>query len=137
MKQLLLLICILSIAATCNDSKMTKGQNMADDKMSGSWTMVSYSAFLPDIPTLEEGDIVWTIDTKKSTVSVTKKDKERIDNLGFEPGVYSYEIKLDKIIINKREYAYSIAEEGILKLDKNTNPRLSKDQPVMRFKRME
>jgi hypothetical protein len=109
---------------------------MANDKMNGSWTMVSYSAYMPGIPTLEEGDILWAIDSKKSTISVAMKDKERSNNLGFEPDVYSYEIKLDKIIINKREYAYSRAEDGILKLDKNTDPRLSKDQPVMRFKRM-
>jgi len=136
MKKLLFLIAILSIAATCNDSKMTKKDNVANNKLAGKWTMTSYSAFIRGIPTLEAGDIVWTVDSKKSTVIVEMKDKEKTENLGLAPGSYSYEIKMDKIIIDKREYAFSIAEDGALKLDKNTDPKISRDQPVMRFKRM-
>ena len=138
MKKLLFLLSVLIFLATsCNNKATKKVAEVSDlDKLNGKWTMVSYSAFMPNIPSLADGDIIWRINRSKSEITVSMKNKTKTGNLGFEPGTYYYEVNKDKININGREYAYSFEADGNLKLDKNTDPSLSKDQPVMRFKMM-
>jgi hypothetical protein len=141
MKYILTIICLLSLAATCNNKTTTKANDKVETRsnttaINGKWTMVSYSAFLPNIPSLSEGDIVWKIDPATKTIAVLMKNPERTNDMGFNTGSYPYEIKGDKMIINGRTYLYMIEEDGSLKLDSNTDPNMSKDAPVMRFKKL-
>lgn len=135
MKYVLLFSCLIFIAATC--SKTTSQEKSLLQSLDGKWTMVSYVAFMPDLPILKKGDIIWKFDTKNAKVETKMKDAKRTEDIGFNPGTYSYKMDGDKIIINGRDYFYKINEDGTsMKLDKNTDPELSKDRPVMTFSRM-
>ena len=128
MKAVLPLLFLLIFSTSCSSTK-----NTANDKLNGKWTMTSYSAFLPRIPDIEDGDIIWEFDTKKSTVKVQKKKPEH-EFLGLKQGVYTYTKDTQKVNINGSDYFYILSDDQ-LKLDNNTDPRLSKDLPVILFKR--
>ncbi len=130
MKNSFLLLLTLFLFSACNSTKKT----IPNDPLHGQWTIASYSAFMPSIPEYNSGDVVWDFDTKKSTVTITKKDKEK-HRFSKAPGTYTYTIKDKMIIVDGSDYFYKV-EDGKLTLDDNTDPRMSKDLPVIVFARM-
>ena len=123
-----MLLSFTFLAGTCNQPNA--------HTLDGKWTMRSFIAFRPNIPEFKEGDIIWKIDTKTNRISVMLKNPKAHKNIGLPTGSYDFKINDDKLKVAEREYFYRFNEEGVLTLDQNTNPHLSKDLPVMTFKKM-
>lgn len=126
-----LTVCLLGACDTVNQTTTSTPK----DDLHGKWTIVSYSAFMPSLPEFSDGDVVWDFDSNKKTVTVSKKDPEKHRVAGMKPGTYPYSIKDEMLMINGSDYAYSF-DDGKLKLDSNTDPRLSRDGPVIGFERI-
>jgi len=130
MKYLVTLVTALFLVSACNSTKT----NTSTNPLHGKWTIDSYSAFAPNLPTFSPGDVVWNFDCNKSTVTVIKKDANSYE-YPLDPGTYPYKIVDKKMMINGADYNYSLTN-GKLKLDSNTDPRMSADGPVITFARM-
>ncbi len=131
MKYLMMALFAVSLVAACNTPSGTSSTTPKDE-LDGKWTMTSYSAFMPNIPTLSTGDIVWVFDSNKKSLTITKKDLEKLRVLGKAPGTYTYAVNDGMLTIGRSKFAYTL-KNGTLVLNSNTDPRISADGPVMKF----
>jgi len=107
-------------------------KNKSDDPLDGSWNLSSYSAFLPDLPIINRGDIIWTFNISESTITV----ENNIDNTYpylRDSGIYTYVIFNDIITINGSANYLCFFEGNRLVLDSNINPDLGRDNAVLKF----
>ena len=96
--------------------------------------MTSYTAYMPSLPEISENGIEWTF-------NVVTQELKVINNLESEypyimkSGVYDLKILNDKIIFvaEKDTMNYKIIDNN-LSIDTNTDPRISRDGPIMEFK---
>ena len=105
------------------------------ENIDGSWAMISFSAFSPNIPTISDGDIIWSIDTNKSFVSISKRDPQKHQFIGPAEGDHFARNNNAILRVGDQMYLYSI-KDNVLTLDSNVDPMLSNDLPVMQFKRL-
>jgi hypothetical protein len=106
-------------------------------------------------PAYNLGDVVWTFDTKKSTVTVVKKNPTEKNEFSLKEGTYVYTKEAEILNINGTDYLiyFNPDDEGIeqfdsqgqpiekpkrevLRLDSNTDPTLSAEGPVLSFYKM-
>jgi len=131
MKYIIISALNLLLLAACNTPTATT-QTTAKDDLHGKWTMTSYVAFMPPIPALTTGDVVWEFNSSKKSLTVTKKDVEKHRAAGMPVGSYTYSVDDGKVIINGSDYTYGL-KNGTLTLNSNTDPRISADGPVIQF----
>ncbi len=131
MKYIIISVFAILLIAACNTPTGTS-QTGTKDELHGKWTMTSYVAFMPAIPELTTGDVVWDFNSNKKSLTVTKKDAEKHRVAGMPAGTYTYSVKDGIVLINGSDFAYTL-KDGKLTLNSNTDPRLSSDGPVIQF----
>ena len=106
-------------------------------------------------PAYNLGDVVWTFNTKKSTVTVVKKNPNEKNEFSLKEGTYDYTKQEQIININGTDYLISFnPDDGVidqfdsqgqpiekpkreeLRLDSNTDHTLAPDGPVLSFYKM-
>ena len=142
-KMLWFLFAGLLLTAACHTPNGAGGEGQPE-----KWTLISFVAFMPDIPELTAGDIVWTMDPTDNALLVESRLPED-EHWGPAPGQYTYQFEIveveglngetvrqERISIEEAgSYLFS-KEEDTMILDSNTDPRLSNDGPVMTFRRL-
>ena len=134
MKKFTFLIAIIAIVSACSTKKNIQAQT-TDVDINGTWTMTNYSAFAPNIPEIEDGDIVWNINLSKNSVRIVKKLPEKHGAIGPAQGEHFARKNSAIIRVGEQMYFYSLTGEN-LTLDSNIDPMLSNDLPVLSFKRI-
>lgn len=129
MKNYTLLLAIILGTFSCNNRMYD-----TTDDLHGEWTMTSFVAFLPALPEFNEGDIIWKFDAQKNQLIIEHKNPEKTD-FSLKSGSYAYSRSGAFITIDNHKYECKIDNEVLL-LDSNTDPMLSRDGPVMQFKKV-
>ena len=129
MRNYILLLAIILCTFSCNNRMYE-----TTDDLHGEWTMTSFVAFLPALPEFNEGDIIWKFDAQKNQLIVEHKYPESAD-FSLKAGTYAYSRNGKYVTINNHKYECQIDKEA-LQLDSNTDPMLSRDGPVIQFKKV-
>jgi hypothetical protein len=129
-KMTILMLLGLIIACSSNDDK----NEPINEGLEGKWEMTSYTAFMPSLPEISENDIEWTFNAETQELKVINNLESEYPYI-MKSGVYDLKILNDKIIfvIKKDTMNYKIIDNN-LSIDTNTDPRISKDGPIMEFK---
>lgn len=130
MKNMIFLLSLTALLfSACDDNTSD-----SDPTLDGSWDLVSYVFFGPEVPMLNEGDVKWTFDVANSTVSV-ESNVEATYPYMEDSGTYNYIISDNIIEIDGLgDYEYSVTPNE-LRMDTNTDPAISADGPVLRFEK--
>ena len=118
-------ILILALSSCSND----KNKPAANDDLSGKWTMVTYVAFMPELPVLKPGDVTWQFDLKKNKLLINNQVESAYSYL-YPSGSYVISVTADKVTIGETAYKYYFENNQLIVSDR---PEL--DGPIMTFKR--
>tara|TARA_B110000881_G_C18403628_1_gene427279 strand:+ start:247 stop:678 length:432 start_codon:yes stop_codon:yes gene_type:complete len=139
-KMTILMLLGLIIACSSNDDKNEanddKNESMAPGGgLEGKWEMTSYTAYMPSLPEISENGIEWTFNAETQELKVINNLESEYPYI-MKSGVYDLKILNDKIIFvaEKDTMNYKIIDNN-LSIDTNTDPRISRDGPIMEFKR--
>tara|TARA_B110000211_G_scaffold96245_1_gene112258 strand:+ start:1342 stop:1773 length:432 start_codon:yes stop_codon:yes gene_type:complete len=138
-KMTILMLLGLIIACSSNDDKNEanddKNESMAPGGgLEGKWEMTSYTAYMPSLPEISENGIEWTFNAETQELKVINNLESEYPYI-MKSGVYDLKILNDKIIFvaEKDTMNYKIIDNN-LSIDTNTDPRISRDGPIMEFK---
>lgn len=130
MKKLILLFAFISLISC------TSEENFKRTDISGEWKMTSYFGYLPELPQIEKGSVVWNIDAKN--ISMTNNSEHAYVS---QEGTFSYVwLNAETILVNYPEFPgyYKInLSEGKLRLtavSKPGDPEIT-DAPIMEFEK--
>lgn len=130
MKKLILLFAFISLLSC------TSEENFKRAEISGEWKMTSYFGYLPELPQIEKGSVVWNIDAKN--ISMTNNSEYPYVS---QEGTFSYVwLNAETILVNYPEFPgyYKInLSEGKLRLtavSKPGDPEIT-DAPIMEFEK--
>lgn len=120
---LLVLLCIFG----CSDNEI-KESNFDN----GSWKMVSYTAFAPEITKLNGDDVVWTFNPKKESLIIDNQIELTHPFLKTS-GTYSYSLVSETAIkIDGTDFSYRIKKN---ELTLSNDAQL--DGPLIKFVRID
>lgn len=97
-------------------------------ELNKTWEMVSYVAFMPELPRINEGDISWTIDVPNKKLTVVNKLENQHPYMR-PSGAYQIGITHNNINISSTEYDYIIENDTLTLSDIGG----SADGPIMKF----
>lgn len=116
MKKLLLLFACIGSLLSCSDDNKPAGQ-----ELNGKWTVTKYLSYTDPLPTVEEGDILFTLDMSNKNLTIES------DGSIITPGSYDFAIAGKILTIDrgshKEKLKYSFdndvlvlqtAEEGLM-----------------------
>ena len=129
-KMTILMLLGLIIACSSNDDK----NEAINGGLEGKWEMTSYTAYMPSLPEISENGIEWTFNAETQELKVINNLESEYPYI-MKSGVYDLKILNDKIIFvaEKDTMNYKIIDNN-LSIDTNTDPRISRDGPIMEFK---
>jgi hypothetical protein len=129
-KMTILMLLGLVIACCSNDDK----NEPINGGLEGKWEMTSYTAYMPSLPEISENGIEWTFNAETQELKVINNLESEYPYI-MKSGVYDLKILNDKIIFvaEKDTMNYKIIDNNLL-IDTNTDPRISRDGPIMEFK---
>ena len=109
MKKLILLFAFISLISC------TSEENFKRAEISGEWKMTTYFGYLPELPQIEKGSVVWNIDAKN--ISMTNNSEYPYVS---QEGTFSYLwLNAETILVNYPEFPgyYKVnLSEGKLRL---------------------
>jgi hypothetical protein len=129
-KMTILMLLGFIIACSSNDDK----NELINGGLEGKWEMTSYTAYIPSLPEISENDIEWTFNAETQELKVINNLESEYPYI-IKSGIYGLKILNDKIIFvaEKDTMNYKIIDNN-LSIDTNTDPRISRDGPIMEFK---
>lgn len=131
MKKILTLLLCTVLLCSCSDDD---DNNPGNANLNGRWNMNSYTAFLPDQPILEEGDITWAFNNDGTSLTVNNTVSD----------VYPYMLRSGTYVTTVSDGTVAISYEGFVQTFEYefTNSTLtlrdiqeSGDGPHMQFSR--
>lgn len=117
----MLMISTIIISCSNDDSPQI------NPELNKTWEMKSYIAHIIELPEINSGDILWTIDVPNKKLTIINNIEEQYLYIRHS-GIYDIEINHNTIKISGITYDYSI-ENGELIV--SNNPEL--DGPIMTF----
>ena len=129
MKKLILLFAFIGLIS-CNDD------DLKPVDISGEWKMTAYLGFVPELPQIEKGSVVWNIDA--TNISMTNNSEHAYVS---EEGTFSYVwLNAETILVNYPEFPgyYKInLSDNKLRLTRTVQPGTPEisDQPVLEFEK--
>lgn len=120
MKNLFTLLVITVLTISCS------GDDNPNSNLNGKWNMVSYVAFMPSIPELNEGDIVWTF--SENRLVIENNVEEQYPYL-LTSGSYTIEYDTEHLYLEGIEWDYEINNNELTIIDLWD----SQDGPNIRF----
>ena len=130
MKKLILLFAIIGLISC------TSEENFERADISGEWKMTAYLGFVPELPQIEKGSVVWNIDAKN--ISMTNNSEHAYVS---QEGTFGYLwINAETILVNYPEFPgyYKInLSDNKLRLTRTVQPGTPEisDQPVLEFEK--
>lgn len=114
MKKLILLFAFIGLIS-CNDD------DLKPVDISGEWKMTAYLGFVPELPQIEKGSVVWKIDP--TNISMTNNSEHAYVS---QEGTFSYVwLNAETILVNYPEFPgyYKVnLSEGKLRLTETHGP---------------
>jgi len=115
MKKLILFFAFISL------SSCTSEENFKRAEISGEWKMTAYLGFVPELPQIEKGSVVWNIDAKN--ISMTNNSEYTYVS---QEGTFSYLwLNAETILVNYPEFPgyYKVnLSEGKFRLTETHGP---------------
>ncbi len=105
--------------------------NSSDNPLEGKWEMKNYSAFMPERPVINSGEIIWTFNTSINKLDVANQIEDKYTFIQ-KSGTYDYTTNNDKITFDGQTFDYRFKNGELIISDK---PEL--DGPMITFKRVE
>lgn len=96
-------------------------------ELNKAWEMKSYVAHIIELPEINSGDIIWTIDVPNKKLTIVNNIEEQYPYIRSS-GIYDVEINHNTIKISDTSYDYSIVNGELIV---SNNPEL--DGPSMAF----
>ena len=130
MKKLILLFAIIGLISC------TSEENFERADISGEWKMTAYLGFVPELPQIEKGSVVWNIDAKN--ISMTNNSEHAYVS---QEGTFGYLwINAETILVNYHEFPgyYKVnLSDNKLRLTRTVQPGTPEisDQPVLEFEK--
>lgn len=115
---------VSSMLVSCSDDDSPQ----INPELNKTWEMISYVAFMPEIPEINEGDILWTIDIYNKKLTVENNIQEQYPYM-TPSGTYEIEITYNTITTSFFEYDYNIQDNTLIVSDEWE----SDDGPIMKF----
>jgi len=110
MKKIFTLLFISVLFAACSGDDASPVAN--DGTANGKWNMESYAAFLPALPVLKNGDIVWTLSDLNTLV--VKNNVEATYPFMIPSGTYNVSLSATGFAIEGWEtYLYKIEDDAL------------------------
>jgi len=114
MKKLILLFAFIGLIS-CSDD------DLKPVDISGEWKMTAYLGFVPELPQIEKGSVVWNID--KKNISMSNKSEHAYVS---QEGTFSYLwLNAETILVNYPEFPgyYKVnLSDGKLRLTETHGP---------------
>lgn len=130
MKKLILLFAFIGLISC------TSEENFERADISGEWKMTAYLGFVPELPQIEKGSVVWNIDA--TNITMTNNSEHAYVS---EEGTFGYLwINAETILVNYPEFPgyYKInLSDNKLRLTRTVQPGTPEisDQPVLEFEK--
>jgi hypothetical protein len=126
MKKILTLSILAFTAFACSKNN---DRVVADENLNGSWTMTVYVAFMPALPELNPGDVVWRFDVANEKLHIQNQVAAAYPFL-HPTGSYEISLTAETVTIDAIVYDYFFQDGRLIIQD---HPEL--DGPVMVFER--
>ncbi|KAA5533089.1 hypothetical protein [Paenimyroides baculatum] len=130
MKKLILLFAFISLFSC------TSEENFKRAEISGEWKMTAYLGFVPELPQIEKGSVVWNIDA--TNISMTNNSEHAYVS---QEGTFGYLwLNAETILVNYPEFPgyYKVnLSDNKLRLTRTVQPGTPEvsDQPVLEFEK--
>jgi hypothetical protein len=100
MRLYLILSTLLILGLSACEKEAATGESVKSLSFTGDWHLVEYRAFMPSVPNLQRGDVIWFFDSQAQTVAV-----QNSTNVSLDAGTYPY-------IVNSNNKTISIQVSG-------------------------
>lgn len=130
MKKLILFFAFISLVSC------TSEENFKRADISGEWKMTAYLGFVPELPQIEKGSVVWNIDA--TNISMTNNSEYAYVS---QEGTFGYLwLNAETILVNYPEFPgyYKVdLSDNKLRLTRTVQPGTPEvsDQPVLEFEK--
>ncbi len=130
MKKLILLFTFVSLFSC------TSEENFKRADILGEWKMTAYLGFVPELPQIEKGSVVWKIDP--TNISMTNNSEHAYVS---QEGTFSYVwLNAETILVNYPKFPgyYKVnLLDGKLRLTQTVEPDTPEisDQPIIEFEK--